>query len=80
MRYLVKSVNTWVIPSVEEVEKFHEELLQDSNYQLTSFGYKTKQIKAKGEVVEEYQVVTETRVFNEEKNPDTFVEVGYEVG
>jgi hypothetical protein len=80
MRYLVKSVNTWVIPSVEEVEKFHEELLQDNNYQLTSFGYKTKQIKAKGEVVEEYQVVTETRVFNEEKNPDTFVEVGYEVG
>ena len=80
MRYLVKSVNTWVIPSVEEVEKFHEELRQDSNYQLTSFGYKTKQIKAKGEVVEEYQVVTETRVFNEEKNPDTFVEVGYEVG
>ncbi len=80
MRYLVKSVNTWVIPSVEEVEKFHEELLQDNNYQLTSFGYKTKQIKAKGEIVEEYQVVTETRVFNEEKNPDTFVEVGYEVG
>ena len=37
-----------------------------------------EQIKAKGEVVEEYQVVTETRVFNEEKNPDTFVEVKYE--
>ena len=31
MRYLVKSVNTWVIPSVEEVEKFHEELLEDNS-------------------------------------------------
>lgn len=80
MRYLVKSVNTWVIPTVEEVEKFHEELLEDNSYQLTTFGYKTKQIKAKGEVVEEYQVVTETRVFNVEKEPDTFVEVKYEVG
>ena len=78
MRYLVKSVNTWVIPTVEEVEKFHEQLLEDNSYQLTTFGYKTTQIKAKGEVVEEYQVVTETRVFNEEKNPDTFVEVKYE--
>ena len=78
MRYLVKSVNTWVIPTVEEVEKFHEQLLEDNSYQLTTLGYKTKQIKAKGEVVEEYQVVTETRVFNEEKNPDTFVEVKYE--
>lgn len=78
-KYLVKSVNTWVIPSVDEVEQFHEELLKDNSYQLTTFGYKTKQIKAKGEVVEEYQVVTETRVFNEEKNPDTFVEVNYEV-
>ena len=80
MRYLVKSVNTWVIPSVEEVEKFHEELLEDNSYQLTTFSYKKKQIKAKGEVVEEYQVVTETRVFNVEKEPDTFVEVKYEVG
>ena len=78
MRYLVKSVNTWVIPSVEEVEQFHEQLLEANSYQLTTFGYKTKQIKSKGEVVEEYQVVTETRVFNEEKNPDTFVEVKYE--
>ena len=66
------------MPRVEEVEELDEQLLEDNSYQLTTFGYKTKQIKAKGEVVEEYQVVTETRVFNEEKNPDTFVEVKYE--
>ena len=80
MRYLVKSVNTWVIPSVEEVEQFHEQLLEDNSYQLTTFGYKTKQIKSKGEVVEEYQVVAATLVFNEEKNPESFVDIQYEVG
>ena len=70
MRYLVKSVNTWVIPSVEEVEKFHEQLLEDNSYQLTTFGYKTKQIKVKGEVVEEYQLVTATITIDNEKDPE----------
>ena len=80
MRYLVKSVNTWVIPSVEEVEKFHEELLQDDSYQLTTFGYKTKQIKAKGEVIEEYMVVQATKQFTSEKDPEEVFTENYEMG
>ena len=80
MKYLIKTVHTWVVPSVDDVERLHQELLDDPKFQVTTFSYKTKQIKAKGEVVEEYQVVTATLVFNEEKNPDTFVDVQYEVG
>ena len=77
-RYVISDTTVYRVPDVAAVEELHQELLDDGSFQLVGFSYKTKQIKAKGEVVEEYQVVTETRVFNEEKNPDTFVEVKYE--
>jgi hypothetical protein len=37
---------------------------------LTSFSYKTKYIKAKGEIIEEYQVVTATITIDNEKEPE----------
>lgn len=80
MKYLIKSVHTWRVATVDDVENLHQELLDDNRFQVTTFGYKTKQIKAKGEVVEEYQVVTATLSFNEEKDPDSFVNIEYEVG
>ena len=80
MKYLIKSVHTWRVATVDDVENLHQELLEDNRFQVTTFRYKTKQIKVKGEVVEEYQVVTATLAFNEEKDPDTFVNIEYEVG
>ncbi len=78
MKYLLKSVNTYRVGTVDEVEALHEELLNDNTFDLVAFSYKTKQIKAKGEVVEEYQVVSATVTFTEEKTPDRKVEVSYE--
>lgn len=51
IKYLVKSVHTWRVPTVEDVETLHQELLDDGRFQVTTYGYKTKQIKAKGEVI-----------------------------
>ena len=79
IKYLVKSVHTWRVPTVEDVETLHQELLDDGRFQVTTYGYKTKQIKAKGEVIEEYQVVTAKRVFNEEKDPEYKVDITFEV-
>ena len=80
MKYLLKSQHVWRVASVNDVEKLHDELLESNQFRLVAFNYKTKQIKAKGEVVEEYQVVTATLEFNLEKEPETFVDVQYEVG
>lgn len=80
MKYLLKSQHVWRVASVNDVEKLHDELLESSQFRLVAFNYKTKQIKAKGEVIEEYQVVTATLEFNLEKEPETFVDVQYEVG
>lgn len=78
-KYLINDVTTYRVGTVEEVEALHEELLADNSFELTAFSYTTKYIKVKGEVVEEYQVVKAKKVFNNEKEPDTDVDVKYEV-
>lgn len=80
MRYLLKAVDTYRVPTVADVESLHEQLLDDPTFDLTAFSYKTKQVKAKGEVIEEYQVVTATKVFTSEKDPEDVFTVTYERG
>lgn len=80
MKYLLKAVDTYRVPTIADVEALHEQLLDDPTFDLTAFSYKTKQIKAKGEVIEEYQVVTATKIFTNEKDPEDVFTVTYERG
>ena len=77
--YLLKAVDTYRVATVEDVETLHQELLEDSMFDLVAFSYKTKYIKQKGEIIEEYQVVSATKVFTDEKEPDRIVSPNYEV-
>jgi hypothetical protein len=79
MKYLVKSTDVYRVQTVEEVEKLHEELKDDSHFTLAAFSYQTKVVKSKGEIIDEYQLVTVKKLFNEEKEPDTNIEIIYEV-
>ena len=67
MEYLISSVDTYRVTTVEDVERLHEELKNDTHFTLASFSYKTKQIKQKGEVIDEYQLVAAKKIFNNEK-------------
>jgi hypothetical protein len=79
MKYLINSTDVYRVATVEDVERLHEELKNDSHFSLASFSYKTKTVKAKGEIIDEYQLVTAKKLFNIEKEPDTFIEIQYEV-
>lgn len=79
IKYLINDITTYRVSTVEDVELLHEQLLEDTTFELTSFSYTTKQIKVKGEIVEEYQLVKAKKVFNAEKEPNTTVDVKYEV-
>ena len=68
--YLINVVNTYRVPTVEDALKLREKLEEISNGELVSFTYTTKYIKAKGEIIEEYQVVKAKIAFNEEKDPE----------
>lgn len=80
MKYLIQSVDTYRVSTVADVEALHEELRQNPNFDLVAFSYKTKLVKVKGEVVDEYQVVTAKKAFNEEKDPISSIDIRYTYG
>ena len=77
--YLLSCTDVYRVPTVADVEALHEELSSDANFQLTAFSYKTKYVKQKGEIIDEYQVVTAKKVFDDEKDPVRNVKIHYEV-
>ena len=79
VKYLINDVTTYRVETVKDVEKLHEELLADPSFELTAFSYTTKYIKVKGEIVDEYQIVKAKKVFNNEKEPDSMIDVKYGV-
>lgn len=79
MNYLISVTEIYRLPTVNDVERLHQKLKEDSYFTLSSFSYKTKQIKQKGEIIDEYQLVTVKKLFNDEKEPNTFININYEV-
>ena len=70
MYYNLKTTNVYRVPTVEDALRLRKWLERQCVGELTSFSYKTKQIKVKGEVVEEYQLVTATITIDNEKDPE----------
>ena len=79
MTYLLNVVNTYRVPTVKDALALRDKLQNTPNCELVNFSYTTKYIKAKGEILEEYQVVKAKLQFNEEKEPEQDVAVSYEV-
>lgn len=70
MCYTLKTTNVYRVPTVEDALRLRKHLERECIGELTSFSYKTKYIKAKGEIIEEYQVVTATITIDSEKEPE----------
>lgn len=77
--YLINVVNTYRVPTVEDALSLREKLEEIDGCELVSFTYTTKYLKAKGEIINEYQVVKAKIAFNEEKEPEQRVDISYEV-
>ena len=75
MYYTLKTTNTYRVPTVEDALKLREHLERECVGELTSFKYATKYIKEKGQIVEEYQVVTATISIDNEKEPEGIMPV-----
>lgn len=80
MKHLINTIETYRVDTVEEVEKLHEEMKNDPCFTLASFSYKTKYLKSKGEIIDEWQLVTAKKVFNDEKAPEVNYNITYAVG
>ncbi len=78
MTYLIQSTDKIRVGTVEEAEKLQKDLKNDNSFELKSFSYVKKEIKEKGEIIEEYVLCTATKIFNVEKYPEQTVNVIYE--
>ena len=79
MCYTLKTTNVYRVPTVEDALRLRKYLENTCIGELVAFSYKTKYIKVKGEIVEEYQVVTATVAIDNEKDPEGVVTVDMEV-
>jgi hypothetical protein len=70
MYYNLKTTNIYRVPTVEDALRLRKWLEKNCVGELTSFSYKTKYIKSKGEILDEYQVVTATVTIDNEKEPE----------
>ena len=77
MRYLTSVVETYRLPNDEAVKVFLEELKRDPAFTITKYSSTKKERKEKGDVVDEWVRFTVTKVFNEEKEPDSVITISY---
>lgn len=70
VKYLLNTVVTYRVHTIEEAEALHQELKEDGRFECVSFSRTTKYIKAKGEILDTYEVCKAKLVFSEEKEPE----------
>ena len=78
-KYLVSTTETYRVDTENEATRAIEEAKQDGSYVLGKYTSEHKERKSKGEVIDEYWKLTLTKLFNDIKEPDSIVNVGYEV-
>lgn len=79
MRYLTKTSDTYRVDTLEEVENLRSEMEESNWFDVSSFTYTYKTIKAKGEIIDEYYLCTVKKEITSEKEPERKVKVAYEV-
>ena len=79
-KYLVKSTLTYRVDNEDEALALRETLREIECGELTDFGYKNKEVKSKGEVIDTYTMCSATITFNTEKEPENVIYVSFEDG
>ena len=78
-KYLVSTTETYRVDTESEATRTIEEAKQNGSYILGKYISEHKERKSKGEVIDEYWKLTLTKMFNDIKEPDSIVNVSYEV-
>lgn len=79
MRYLIQTVETYRADTETEAQGIIAEAKAAGEYILAKYSSEKKEVKSKGEVIDEFFKVTLTKVFTSIKEPDTVANVIYEV-
>jgi len=78
-KYLVSTIETYRVDTENEATRAIEEAKTNDSYVLGKYTSEHKERKSKGELIDEYWKITLTKLFNDIKEPDTIVNIDYEV-
>ena len=77
MKYLINTVVTYRVHTIEDAERLHEDLKNDSRFECVSFSRTTKPIKEKREIVDTYELCKAKLVFTDEKEPEANYDIDF---
>lgn len=78
-RYLIQTTEIYRADSEIEAQEIIGAAKAAAEYTLTKYSSEKKEVKAKGEVVDEYYKISLTKAFTDIKEPEVQVDVIYEI-
>ena len=77
MKHLIKVQEVYRVSTDAEAEALIAEAKNDNRFVLVKYNCESKEVKAKGEIVDEYIRITLNKVFTGEQMPDSKVSIEY---
>ena len=78
-KYLITTTETYRVDTEAEATDLINNAKNDTNYVLAKYSTTKRERKQKGEIVDEWYRVSLVKNFNDEKEPDGYIEVHYGV-
>lgn len=78
-KYLINATEVYRVDNENEATELINDAKQDNKFELAKYTSTKKELKQKGEIVDEWYQVSLFKKFNVEKDPTTHVSVSYEV-
>jgi hypothetical protein len=78
MKYLTKVVETYRLPNIDAAETFLKELREEKIFEIAKYSMTQKTKKAKGEIIDEWVRFEVTKLFNDESEPDSIIDITYD--
>ena len=79
-KYLIKTTEEHRADSEFEAAELIEAAKRDGRYILAKYSSVKKERKQKGEIIDEYYIVTLVKVFDDAKEPSGEAQVEYKIG
>ena len=77
-KYLIQTIETYRADTESEAEQLITEAKESTDYELKKHNAEKKEVKQKGEIVDEYWKVGLTKIFTSEKEPTGTTSIIYD--
>lgn len=77
-KYLIQTIETYRADTESEADQLIAEAKESTDYELKKHNAEKKEVKQKGEIIDEYWKVNLTKIFTSEKEPTGTTSIIYD--